>query len=113
MFKNRSLHIQIAELKSQLFRKKQVKDSLDKEMLVLVMDGSGLITDLNELFESELGYSKEQLMNKPLVDFIPKNARGTGHFKLLKKALEQKKSWVGAVQFLNVQGQQSWLRSIL
>ena len=44
---------------------------------------------------------------------MPSNARDTGHFKSLKKAIEQREHWVGALQFVNVNGEQEWLRSIL
>lgn len=113
MFFNKTLKSESAELKSKLFKQEQVKKSLDEEMLVLIIDKTGLVTAQNKNFTDELGYSDQQLIGKKLLDFVPSNARDTGHFKSLKKAIEQREHWVGALQFVNVNGEQEWLRSIL
>jgi methyl-accepting chemotaxis protein len=113
MFFNKTLKSENAELKSKLFKQEQVKKSLDEEMLVLIIDKTGLVTAQNKNFADELGYSDQQLIGKKLLDFVPSNARDTGHFKSLKKAIEQREHWVGALQFVNVNGEQEWLRSIL
>lgn len=113
MFFNRALQRQIDDMKSQLFRQQQVKKSLDEEMLVLEIDGTGRISHQNTNFELALGYSHGQLINKELFNFVPDNARNTVHFKGLKNAIEKQEHWVGALQLVNASGEQVWLRSIL
>ena len=113
MFFNTSLKRENAKLKSQLFRLEQVKKSLDEEMLVLLIDKTGLITAQNKNFADELGYSDQQLIGNKLLDFVPSNARQTGHFQSLKDALKQCEHWAGALQFVHANGEQEWLRSIL
>ncbi len=113
MFFNRALQRQIDDMKSQLFRQQQVKKSLDEEMLVLEIDGTGRISHQNTNFELALGYSHGQLINKELFNFVPDNAKTTAHFKGLKNAIEKQEHWVGALQLVNASGEQVWLRSIL
>lgn len=113
MFFNQSLKNQIAELQSQLFKERQVKQSLDNEMLVIDIDTTGRVTKQNNDFERELGYQSTELYGKHLLDFVPENARSTAHYKGLKAALEKNENWVGALQFKNANGEQAWLRSIL
>lgn len=113
MFFNRALQRQIDDMKSQLFRQQQVKKSLDEEMLVLEVDGTGKISHQNTNFELALGYSHGQLINQELFNFVPDNARSTAHFKGLKSAIEKQEHWVGALQLVNASGEQVWLRSIL
>ena len=113
MFFNNTIKSENAKLKSQLFVQNQVRKSLDEEMLVLIIDKTGLISSQNKNFANELGYPDQQLIGKKLLDFVPSNARQTGHFKSLKKALEKHEHWAGALQFVHVNGEQDWLRSIL
>lgn len=95
-----------------MYKLKQVRKSLDAEMLVLIIDGSGTITAQNQNTADELGYSDKEIKGRKLLECVPENARDTPHFASLKSALENREHWVGAIQFLNAHGKQEWLRSV-
>ena len=113
MFFKKSSSADIAKIESQLFKLHQVRKSLDSEMLVMVLDPSGYITSQNSNTADELGYSDDEITGKKLLDFVPEKVRNTSHFASLKTALEERKHWVGAIQFQSASGNQEWLRSIL
>lgn len=113
MFFNKHLKQKISTLQKKILRFQQVKDSLDTDMLVVTLNESGNITWQNANSAKELGYTEEKIVNKKLLDFVPGKARDTKHYHALKKAIEQKKHWVGAIQFEHADGSQAWLRSIL
>jgi methyl-accepting chemotaxis protein len=113
MFFSKKHEQKIAQLEKKLSRMDQITSSLNKEMLVMTLDGSGVITGQNSNAANELGYNLEQVQGNKLLDFVPEQARGSKHFQSLKTAIEKGEHWVGAVQFQRADGKQAWLRSIL
>lgn len=113
MFFSKKHEQKIAQLEKKLSRMDQITSSLNKEMLVMTLDGSGVITGQNSNAANELGYNLEQVQSNKLLDFVPEQARGSKHFQSLKTAIEKGEHWVGAVQFQRADGKQAWLRSIL
>ena len=113
MFFSKKHEQKIAQLEKKLSRMDQITSSLNKEMLVMTLDGAGVITGQNSNAANELGYNLEQVQGNKLLDFVPEKARGSKHFSSLKSAIEKRQHWVGAVQFQRADGKQAWLRSIL
>lgn len=113
MFFSKKHEQKIAQLEKKLSRMDQITSSLNKEMLVMTLDQSGVITGQNNNSANELGYNLEQVQGNKLLDFVPEKARGSKHFQNLKAAIEKRQHWVGAVQFQRADGKQAWLRSIL
>ncbi|MBQ4834385.1 PAS domain-containing methyl-accepting chemotaxis protein [Pseudoalteromonas sp. MMG010] len=112
MLFNNSLKNKIAELEEELSILHQVSDSLDSEMLVLELDSKGVIVRANTNFKAELGYTDEQLISKPIVNFVPSNLKNTPHFKAFKRAVDSHSHWVGALQAVDAKNEQAWLRVI-
>ena len=113
MFFSKKHEQKIAQLEKKLSRMDQITSSLNKEMLVMTLNEAGIITGQNSNSANELGYSRDQVQGKKLLDFVPEKARGSKHFSSLKSAIEKREHWVGAVQFKRADGKQAWLRSIL
>ena len=113
MFFSKKHEQKIARLEKKLSRMDQITSSLNKEMLVMTLNEAGIITGQNSNSANELGYSRDQVQGKKLLDFVPEKARGSKHFSSLKSAIEKREHWVGAVQFKRADGKQAWLRSIL
>lgn len=65
---NTQLKQGLTSLKERLSSMEQVRDSLDSEMLVLDLDAMGRITYVNQNFEREMVYSRNELVNRKLVD---------------------------------------------
>ena len=113
MFFSKKDNEKIAQLEKKLLRMEQIANSLNNEMLVMTLNEAGVITGQNSNSANELGYSRDQVQGKKLLDFVPEKARGSKHFSSLKSAIEKREHWVGAVQFKRADGKQAWLRSIL
>jgi len=111
MFFTQPLKKRIAQLEDELFSVSQVIDTLDNRMFTLELDKEGRITFANTQVLAELGYTEIQLIGKPILDLVPNNAKTTRHYLHLKRAILDKSAWVGAVQLLNSQDQQVWLRA--
>ena len=56
---------EIKKLKEENFYLRQIKDALDKTIILSKTDPEGVITDANEMFEKISGYKKEELIGKP------------------------------------------------
>ncbi|WP_456479364.1 PAS domain-containing sensor histidine kinase [Nautilia sp.] len=52
-------------LKKELNYLKQIKEALDKTMIISKTDEKGIITDVNEMFEKISGFEKEELIGRP------------------------------------------------
>lgn len=90
---------------------KKILESLKNEMLHLTLSPEGTIVDANDIFENELGLSKQQYQNKHLVDLIPKDSRSTAHFTQLKNAIGSRRHWSGAVEIFS--NTVHWIRAIV
>ena len=56
---------EIQRLKEENFYLQQIKDAVDKTIILSKTDSEGIITDANEMFEKISGYKKEELIGKP------------------------------------------------
>ena len=97
MFFSKKDNEKIAQLEKKLLRMEQIANSLNNEMLVMTLNEAGVITGQNSNSANELGYSRDQVQGKKLLDFVPEKARGSKHFSSLKSAIEKREHWVGAV----------------
>tara|TARA_R110001606_G_scaffold6203_2_gene27915 strand:- start:159 stop:341 length:183 start_codon:yes stop_codon:yes gene_type:complete len=58
---NKSLKNEFKALKEELYSLNQVKESLDQEMLVIILNPEGVITSVNKKFTDELAFRKRPL----------------------------------------------------
>lgn len=113
MFFNRSLLLENQKLKEKLHALKQVRESLDLDMLGISLDPRGQVVSVNEKFCSELNLSESKVLNRHITELVPEFARDTEHFRLMKSAVSEGKHWNGALQIAKENGEEAWLRAII
>jgi methyl-accepting chemotaxis protein len=82
-------------------------------MIFLRLNERGEIDDVNEMFQRELGYSLSQVKGHRFFEFVPEIARNTPHYKKLKKSIEQRVHYWGAIEFVRENGEEAWLRGVV
>lgn len=111
---NKHLHDEIQRLKEELFSYQQVSESLQSEMLSCILDASGKITTINEIFYRAIGYSDSApFIGKELVELVRPDSRNTAHYYDLAEAIKTARHWSGAFQVQKADGYEAWLRIIL
>lgn len=109
---NNHLKRELAELREEVAINGQIKDSLYREMMVLEVDRQGRIEHANELFLSEMGYRRDDIVGRPLDDFFTQPFRGEPNYARLKNAMQRAEHISGAYRLLRGDGKEAWLRSI-
>ncbi|AEF54084.1 methyl-accepting chemotaxis protein [Marinomonas posidonica] len=109
---NASLKNDIKVLKEKLYSLNQVRDSLDKEMLVMNLSPDGVIVNVNNKLTAELESSEAYFVGKTLSDLTPQHAKGTPHFNALHDAMKMVSHWAGAIELMRENGKEAWLRGI-
>ncbi|MDC6668257.1 PAS domain-containing protein [Leclercia adecarboxylata] len=84
---NNHLKRELAELREEVAINGQIKDSLYREMMVLEVDRQGRIEHANELFLSEMGFRRDDLIGRPLDDFFTEQFRSEPNYARLKSAI--------------------------
>jgi methyl-accepting chemotaxis protein len=103
---------ELEALREEYARTRQIKESLCEEMLVLDLDAKGQITDVNQIFLSEMGYRREDLIGRDIRSLIPDTFRKDPNYAALMQALEQGKHLTGAFHLCRANGDDAWLRTI-
>ena len=109
---NKNLKRELAELREDAAINQQIKNSLYREMMVLELDPQGRIQHANELFISEMGYRREDLIGRPLDGFFSQQFRSEPNYSRLKTAMQRAEHVSGAYRLVRADGQEAWLRSI-
>ncbi|MFT2110401.1 methyl-accepting chemotaxis protein [Marinomonas sp. 2405UD68-3] len=107
---NKRLLAEIQSLKDELLITKQVKDSIETQLLTIILDNTGTIESVNAKFETEMHYSTDELKGKKLLDLAPAHARNTEQYKNMSDAILRSKHWEGALQINRGNGEVAWLR---
>jgi methyl-accepting chemotaxis protein len=110
---NKSLKNVFKALKEELYSLNQVKESLDQEMLVIILNPEGVITSVNKKFTDELAFSKEAIIGRKISELVPVISRETTHYKGLLNSIKNASHWVGALEIEKENGDEAWLRVIL
>ena len=110
----KKLREEYKKLKEELYSLHQVRDSLDQEMLLIMLDSKGNIISVNENLTNELALDESFFIGRSLMDLAPSYARETSHYKSMQESILNPNHWVGAIEVdkkddYNV----SWLRGIL
>ncbi|MCQ9063066.1 PAS domain-containing methyl-accepting chemotaxis protein [Vibrio diabolicus] len=113
MFFNKSLQQENQRLKQDLQRLQQIQHSLDEEMLRLTLDKKGCITSVNTKLHQQLFFADADILAKPITELVPSNSRNTEHFHRMKRAVQDKVFWNGAMQVLKGNGEEAWLRTVI
>jgi methyl-accepting chemotaxis protein len=110
---NKSLKNEFKALKEELYSLNQVKESLDQEMLVIILSPEGVITSVNKKFTDELAFSKEAIIGRKISELVPVISRETTHYKGLLNSIKNASHWVGALEIEKENAEEVWLRVIL
>ncbi len=109
---NKSLKQELSALREELSSLQQVKDSLDSEMLVLILDPDGRILSANDNFNQEMLYRGSELVGRHIEDIVPAHVKADEFHHRFKATLTRGEHFAGAVRLLRGNGQEAWLRSI-
>ncbi|AMS16038.1 chemotaxis protein [Pseudomonas chlororaphis] len=109
---NKSLKQELLALREELSSLQQVKDSLDSEMLVLILDPDGRILSANDNFNQEMLYRGSELVGRHIEDIVPAYVKTDEFHHRFKATLTRGEHFAGAVRLLRGNGQEAWLRSI-
>ncbi|MGY3257178.1 chemotaxis protein [Pseudomonas chlororaphis] len=109
---NKSLKQELLALREELSSLQQVKDSLDSEMLVLILDPDGRILSANDNFNQEMLYRGSELVGRHIEDIVPAHVKTDEFHHRFKATLTRGEHFAGAVRLLRGNGQEAWLRSI-
>ncbi|AIS11116.1 methyl-accepting chemotaxis protein [Pseudomonas chlororaphis subsp. aurantiaca] len=109
---NKSLKQELLALREELSSLQQVKDSLDSEMLVLILDPDGRILSANDNFNQEMLYRGSELVGRHIEDIVPAHVKADEFHHRFKATLTRGEHFAGAVRLLRGNGQEAWLRSI-
>ncbi|VVN35263.1 Biofilm dispersion protein BdlA [Pseudomonas fluorescens] len=110
---NKRLKQELSALREELSSLQQVKESLDREMLVLTLSPDGRVHSVNQNFMDEMLYKGGDLIGRPLEDIVPAHVKSNDAYQRFKTALTQGEHFAGAVRLLRGNGKEAWLRSIL
>ncbi len=110
---NKRLKQELSDLREELSCLKQVKESLESEMLVFTLDADARIQSVNPNFLTEMLYKESDLVGHQLDDFVPAHVKSNEFHQRFKQALSRGEHFAGAVRLLRGNGQEAWLRSIL
>lgn len=110
---NSKLKQEIQQLREDLLSVEQVRNSLDSEMLVLHLDPDGRIEKVNGNFAREMHYAPEQMIGRPIDDFVPEYVKKLDFYHRMHTAITRGEHLHGALRLLRGDGEEAWLRSIL
>lgn len=100
-------------LERQLASFQQIKDTLEREMISILLDAGGTILSVNELFQVESGYSALDVVGKKLVDITPRELIGDPHQQRALSALKERTHFSGALRLVDPSGNHIWLRAMV
>ena len=112
MFNSR-LKQEMQVLRENLSSIEQVRASLDKEMLGLILDPQGRIEHVNANFLTEMHYTADRLKGHSLLELIPEHVRTLDFHHRVRQSLERGEHLAGVIRLLRGDGREAWLRSIL
>ncbi|MBE7377071.1 methyl-accepting chemotaxis protein [Pseudomonas lopnurensis] len=109
---NKHLKRELAELREEVAINRQIRDSFYREMMILELDQQGSIQYANELFLSEMGYRRDDIVGRPVDGFFSQEFRTEPNYARLKTAMQRGEHTNGAFRMLRADGKEAWLRSI-
>nr|WP_312969652.1 PAS domain-containing methyl-accepting chemotaxis protein [Pseudomonas sp.] len=102
-----------SELEARLAMQEEVRENLDKEMIIIQLGGDGRIERVNELFRSELGYRPGDVEGQYLAQLSPPELARDPHQSRALSAIKERRHFSGALRLLGKNGRHVWLRSVV
>ncbi|MCF4996988.1 PAS domain-containing protein [Pseudomonas syringae] len=110
---NKHLKQELLALREELSSLQQVKESLDSEMLVLTLEPDGRVQSVNQHFLSEMRYKSQDLIGRPIGEFLPAHVKSDDSQQRFGTALTRGEHYAGTVRLMRGNGEEAWLRSIM
>jgi len=107
LYKNRTVSIINKEL---LLAKKAIEEQqgmVDKYVLILTTDLDGIITEVNEAYSKEIGYSKEELIGKTH-SMVKHPQMKEVFYSKMWSAIENNQTWTGEIKNITKEGDIIW-----
>ncbi|GLX12394.1 chemotaxis protein [Pseudomonas straminea] len=101
------------QLEARLAVQEEVRENLDKEMIIIQLDAGGRIERVNELFQSELGYRPGDVEGQALAQLSPPELARDPHQSRALSAIRERRHFSGALRLLGKDGRHVWLRSVV
>lgn len=110
MFHN-AMRQELMTLKAKVSALEQVLDGLDDIRMVVNVDPSGNVLQVNERFLAGMGYEREALIGHHLREFVPDHV-GQDFHKPIREALAAGKRFEGMVRLKTKAGYEAWLDTV-
>lgn len=108
---NANLKKQLQSQANELSELRQLRDSLDREMLTLSIDSSFEITTCNENFANALGYTPDRLKGRPMSEIVPQYVSKLPCFHKFRAAVAAGNSITDDYRYLHADGSLVWLHA--
>lgn len=106
--------IHVLSIRNKINHKKyrDLKDDIDKYILMSETDKEGIITYVTQAFCNVSGYSKEHLIGRPQ-NIVRHPDMSKKVFSNMWKTLHAGKSWEGEIKNIDINGNSYWIRGII
>ncbi len=101
------------QLEARLAMQEEVRENLDKEMIIIQLGSDGRIERVNELFHTELGYRPGDVEGQALTQLSPPELTRDPHQSRALSAIKERRHFSGALRLLGKDGRHVWLRSVV
>ncbi|OLU25542.1 chemotaxis protein [Pseudomonas sp. PA15(2017)] len=101
------------QLEARLAMQEEIRENLDKEMIIIELDADGRIERVNELFQRELGYRAGDVEGQPLSQLLPSDLARDPHQARALSAIKERRHFSGALRLFGKDGRHVWLRSVV
>ena len=101
------------QLEARLAMQEEVRENLDKEMIIIQLGSDGRIERVNELFHTELGYRPGDVEGQALTQLSPPDLTRDPHQSRALSAIRERRHFSGALRLLGKDGRHVWLRSVV
>lgn len=110
MFGNR-LRKALHDKDTELSLYKQLHQGIQAQMIMLAIDPTQRIVEVNDNFARFIGYANDQLIGRPLSDIVPSYVRDLPCFKNLNVAIGSGQSVSDHYRFLRSDGELVWIQA--
>lgn len=108
---NTKIKNQLQAQAAELLALRQLRDGLNREMLMLSIDSAFEITACNENFAQALGYKQNQLLGRAMGDIVPQYVSKLPCFHNFRAAVAEGKSISDEYRYLHADGSLVWLHA--
>ncbi|ONH51135.1 methyl-accepting chemotaxis sensory transducer with Pas/Pac sensor [Pseudomonas cedrina] len=108
---NTKIKNQLQSQSAELSQLRQLRDGLDREMLMLSIDSAFRIIACNDNFANALGYTQDQLLGRALDQIVPQYVSKLPCFHNFRAAVAAGKSISDDYRYLHADGSLVWLHA--